>query len=408
MTAPAGLARRDQPRLRRGAVTWYMYLLLGFFTYQLNLQGNILPFLQAELELSYRAAGLHASAIAAGMILIGSTGERLLRWIGRRPALWLASFGVIAGAIGLCLAEAAWASITACGLIGAAGSLIPSLLPAVLAEAHAQHRDVVYAEATAISYAFGMLAPLATALGLALGVGWRGAVLAGALAGGLILLGFGNARVAEPAPPPETGNARLPAAYWAYWTLLALAVGIEYCILLWAPTFLAEAGGLSPALAALAAVAFPAAMLLGRTVGSGLIRVVAPPHLFAGALLLALLGFLLYWNLEGLAMAAGLAVLGLGIAPLYPLTISFAIGAAGAQMAAASARSMLAVGLAILILPALLGLLADAAGLSLAHLAIPVLMAAALACFAVARLLQRRRPSAKTGPLQEDACASGP
>ena len=31
--------------MRRDPATWYGYLLLGFFTFLLNIQGNILPFL---------------------------------------------------------------------------------------------------------------------------------------------------------------------------------------------------------------------------------------------------------------------------------------------------------------------------------------------------------------------------
>ena len=52
--------------IRRTRVTWYSYLMLGFFTYLQNIQGNILPFLKAEPALSYRAVGLHASASPPG------------------------------------------------------------------------------------------------------------------------------------------------------------------------------------------------------------------------------------------------------------------------------------------------------------------------------------------------------
>ena len=47
--------------IRRDPATWYCYLLLGFFTYLLNIQGNIVPFLQSELELSYRVMSLHSA-----------------------------------------------------------------------------------------------------------------------------------------------------------------------------------------------------------------------------------------------------------------------------------------------------------------------------------------------------------
>jgi hypothetical protein len=63
---------------------------------------------------------------------------------------------------------------------------------------------------------------------------------------------------------------------------------------------------------------------------------------------------------------------------------------AGARSDTASARVLLAEGLAILSVPALLGGLADEVGLRLAHLMLPGLAAAALLCLAVAGALRRR------------------
>ena len=48
--------------------TWYCWLLTGFYLYSVNLQGNVVPFLQAEFALSYRAVSLHSSAIAVGPV----------------------------------------------------------------------------------------------------------------------------------------------------------------------------------------------------------------------------------------------------------------------------------------------------------------------------------------------------
>ena len=175
------------------------------------------------------------------------------------------------------------------------------------------------------------------------------------------------------------------------WIVLGAVVALEFCVLIWAPAFLERVAGLPRATAAGSAAAFSLAMLLGRAGTSRLVRLVATPHLFLGALLLAVLGFLVYWGAaRPLATIAGLFVLGLGVAPLFPLALGFAVGAAGAQGDTASARVMLAVGLAILLTPAFLGGLADAFGLRLAHLMLPGLVAVALLCLAIARLLQRR------------------
>ena len=47
-----------------------------------------MPFLRAELGIGYAVASLHFSAFAIGAIAIGLTGERWLRRLGRRRALW--------------------------------------------------------------------------------------------------------------------------------------------------------------------------------------------------------------------------------------------------------------------------------------------------------------------------------
>ena len=134
----------------RGPVTWYCYLLLGFFVFMLTIQGNVVPFLKSEFSLSYRAAGLHASAIAVGAIIVGLLGDQVIRRLGRRRVLILGVLGCVGGAVLLCLAWAAWMSIAGCALIGFGGTFIPAAAFALLADVHGGHRDVAINEAAAI------------------------------------------------------------------------------------------------------------------------------------------------------------------------------------------------------------------------------------------------------------------
>ena len=376
--------------MRRDAATWYGYLLLGFFTFLLNIQGNILPFLQRELAIGYGTAALHSSAIAVGMIVTGLSGERVIRRLGQGRSLAVGGLGAALGALLLCLAPAAWMSIGACFVLGLAGSLIPSVVPAMLAGIHGRNRDRALAELSAACYVFAVTAPLAVGASLALGLGWRGAVLCG-IAIGLAILAIGRRAELPPLPSVAAAKGRLPATYWAYWCLLALVVAIEFCVLLWAPAFLERVVGLPPATAASTAAVFALAMLAGRLAGSALVGRWPPAVLFAGSLLLTLLGFLLYWGGGSPWLAVpGLAVIGLGVALLYPLSLGLALEVAGPLAAAASARFMFAVGLAILTAPFLLGAVADRVGLATAHLVIPALTVVALAGLVAARALERR------------------
>jgi fucose permease len=158
-------------------------------------------------------------------------------------------------------------------------------------------------------------------------------------------------------------------------------VAIEMAIAVWATDFLANAVGLGRTRAALAFGSFPAAMLVGRIAGSRLTQRWSSQVLLPAALTVTLIGFPVFW----LARAApfnvlGLFIAGLGIANLYPLTLSMAVGMAAEQSNQASARASLAVGAALLGVPLLLGWLSDQIGIQIAY---GIVMLLALLAFAV-------------------------
>src|SRR5690606_11703853 len=97
--------------IRRDGATWFVYLLLGYFTYLSTSQGNLVPFLRDELSLGYAAVSLHISAIAAGILIGGLIADRVVARFGRRRTL-IASALVSATALaGLTLAATPVVSI---------------------------------------------------------------------------------------------------------------------------------------------------------------------------------------------------------------------------------------------------------------------------------------------------------
>ncbi|MEO7221921.1 MAG: MFS transporter, partial [Devosia sp.] len=149
------------------------------------------------------------------------------------------------------------------------------------------------------------------------------------------------------------------------------------------------------AMAATAAAGFPLGMLVGRVALGGLVRRVPARRLFAGALVITALGFGLYWGSNHpIVSVVGVFVIGLGIAPLYPLSSSFAVGAAPGASDLASVRLAISFGLSLLLAPIALGALADALGIGLAHLALPAIIVLAATCLVVATQLERRSGAA--------------
>lgn len=378
-------------RAARGAATWYAYLLLGYFTYLISIQGNILPFLKAELELSYRAVSLHTSVIAIGLIVVGLFGERFSQRFGRRAAFRVGVAGSAAAVLLLCLSPVAWASIASCALFGLFGGLVPMTVNAVLSDLHGARREVAFTEANAVAYAFAIMAPVLAGLCVWLGFNWRAVIVVGAAVGIAILLRFFRVALPEVDRHAVMDRARLPTAFWLHSAALGFGVALEFSVLLWAPAYLEQVVGLEPTSAAIGAAAFFLAMLAGRIGGTGLVHIVPARTLFFAACATTLAGFAAYWGAaEPIVVLIGLFIVGLGVSLTFPLLLGFAMNAAAPASGLAATRLMLAPALAIMFGPPLLGSLADGLGLGIAQLMTPVLAILMLGSFLVGEASGRR------------------
>lgn len=389
--APAPAARNADPLdnlpFRRDAVTWLMYGMLGVYNYLLSGLGPLMPSLRQELQLSYTVTSLHFSAWAVGMILAGVVGDRLVRAWGRRAVFWLGAAGLAVGAVALTLARQPALTIGSVLLMGAVGSLALVLIPAVLADRHGARRTLAIVEANILAAATGALAGVLIGLGQATPAGWRGPWL-------LILLVplalFVRYRAVALPPAPTRAEqrqrgARLPAAYWAYWVTVVLAVGVEFSLIFWGADFL-TAAGLNVAAAATTVSLFLWGMVAGRLVGRQVAQRLAAERLLPVALGVSAVGFLLYWLAPLLPLTIlGLFVAGLGVANLFPVAAALALGAAPGLTNEGGARLSFASGTAILAAPLLLGTLADAVGIRLAYAVVVLFIAGAFVASGLGR-----------------------
>jgi fucose permease len=178
---------------------------------------------------------------------------------------------------------------------------------------------------------------------------------------------------------PTAGSPHLPRLYWIFWIALVLAVSIEFCMVFWSADYLENGLGMNKANAAQAVSLFLAAMIIGRLAGSRLVLHFSGPKVVVASILVAAAGFLLYWKtgsvLPGLA---GLFITGLGVANLYPIILSMAIGASNGNTVMAGARATLASGTAIFSLPLVLGRLADAVKIQQAYGVVALLLVSVL------------------------------
>ena len=230
-----------------------------------------------------------------------------------------------------------------------------------------------------VSSFFSTIAPLLVGWFVVVAGSWRWALATVALAPILILLVF---RKTKPAPArlvkddsPIARNKSLPGLYWVLWMAIVLAVSVEFCMIYWSADYFVVGLGMQKVDAAQAVSLFLAAMIVGRLGGSLLVQRFAVQKLVLAATLAAGVGFIVFWKAETiLAGLTGLFITGLGVASMYPLILSIAMGASNGNSVQASARATLASGTAILLLPLILGRLADSFGIHNAYAIVAFLL----------------------------------
>ncbi len=251
------------------------YLLTGYFLYLQSALGPLMPFLRAELDMSYTTASLHFSAFALGLLPTGLLGDRLSAALGRRRMVWGGGSGMAAGAV--LLVSSGHPTVTLVGtlMMGTFGGLLLMNLQAALSDAHGENRSVAISESNVVASLFAIIAPLAIgAFERADILGWRGAVLAAAAALILVFWRFRRAPIPNAQVVDADGKAvaagPLPSLFWGYCAVLFLATGVEWSMAFWGAAFLQDAVGFRTANAAALMGTFFVAMLLGRIIGSRL------------------------------------------------------------------------------------------------------------------------------------------
>jgi fucose permease len=361
----------------RDAVTWMAYLMLALWGFLLYALGPALPALRESLDVSRAAVSLHTTCVATGAILVGIFGERIICSVGRRTSFWAAAAGISVGAV--VLASGRHLAITLVGalLFGFAGALSVALVQSTLADHHGALAAAAIVEANALATFLGAAAPFIVALAILAGGDWRVVFYGGALLA-IPAVAFVYRSVTFPRAP-EVGDesaASLPGRYWLHWSAILLFVAVEFCIAFWATDYLQSERGFSKSGAAASASLLLVGMTIGRVAGSWLAKRFRTEPLLSAALAVATVGFVVFWLVDVRALTLlGLAVTGLGISLLYPLTLALAIEAAEGRTDAASARVAFAAGIAIAVAPFALGVAADQAGLVSAYAIVPLLLA---------------------------------
>ncbi|MDX2968007.1 MFS transporter [Kribbella solani] len=326
---------------------------------------------------------LLSSGFAIGLMLVAFAGPWLLR---RWPVTTVLGFGSVVCAVGAVLIAVGptYAAVIGGGLlVGLGGALLVLVAPLMLNGPMADKR---LSRVNAVASGVGILAPVT--IGVLDGLGPSGRLAMLLAAPPLLYLALrtrrrqtaqpATAQAADPVPvlidsAPAVGlgrkwrrvGRRVVVDVGVGWLRVVLAVAVEFCFVVWAVARLV-ASGLPTATAALLGSSFPIGMAVGRAVGPIRWRGWSPV-MPSGAL--AACGTLLVSLFDSPAVVAlGLVVAGLGVAPLYPVTVAALVALPGLSSARLAAIGALASGTAILLAPAALAVLARVLDLRLAYL----------------------------------------
>jgi len=353
--------------------------MLGYYAYGQNVFAPVMPFLRDELDISFAVGGLHVSAFALGMLGAGVAGETIVSRVGLKRVFWLGGGGMALGMGLFVAAPLVQLTITAAFVMGFLGTLLLNVINGSLADVHGQQRGIALMEANIVAYIAATALPLLVGGFEQIGIGWRGALVI-AMVGWIVAAVLASsvpfpATDVTPRHTPQSSSQGLPTAFWLFWWMLFFGVSIEWCLSLWSADFMHTVLGLPKTVASTLVAVFIGAGVVGRIVGSRLTHRYDTVPLLLSSLALIAVGFPLFWLVRYTPLnVLGLAICGYGAANLFPLGLAAANGVVAGQTQRASARVSAAVGLAILINPQLLALVADSFGLARAFSIVVVLL----------------------------------
>ncbi|KAA8886215.1 MFS transporter [Nocardia colli] len=369
----------------RDRMTVLAYSVLGAYTFWLYAFGPALSLLRAELGFSYTMISIYSALWAVGSILAGLIFLALASRIGRRVLLWSSALVTCGGAAMFTLCHGLAPTLVAALVMGWAGTTVQITTQSVLADRHGPRRDTAFVESNIGAGAAAVLAPAALGILQSTPASWRAGMAVPALALAVLFLRYH--RESFPSAVSHTvGRAGrrsgLPWPCRLLCVLVAVGIGVEFCVVYFGAELLVATTNLGTSTAATAMTAFYAGVLLGRIAGARLTGRFGRTGVLVGwSLAITLAGLLtLLFSANAVVAVIALFATGLGIANQFPLVLALALAAAPNRTDAANAHAQLLGGVVVLAFPFLLGTIADHTDLTAGFTVAPALTAASALC----------------------------
>jgi fucose permease len=214
-----------------------------------------------------------------------------------------------------------------------------------------------------------------------------GVTVAAALAVGRTGMPPAQRRTAAAPRANARAGRRLPPTL----VIVLAIVALEFSLSFWLASYLNDDVGLARTAAVAAVSGLYASSLVGRLLASRLARRIDPERLLAAALGTALAGLpILLCAMSGALAAVGIAVAGLGIGAMFPLTSALHVGASRRSTDGALGEILSVAAIGQLVGPLVAGAIAQAANLRVGLIVLPILTLIAAAGLYGHEAAQRR------------------
>ncbi|GAB1432411.1 hypothetical protein MASR2M29_10360 [Spirochaetota bacterium] len=366
-------------KLERNAYLFSLYLVVALFSFTLTMIGPMAPRLQKEFAMTYSLAGLHQSAYAIGMVIMGVSGAAVIKRFGLFLSVWGGIAIMLLGLFFMVISVGPAFTLGSVLFMSLGGTLAMSSAQAAFAEWQGSARSRVILESNMMASIFTMLVPLVLLFGDRLGWSWRIVLPAMLLAAALTAL-FGIPAMLKQQHKEkcsdhsgQTEGKPLEKLFWSAWLIVFFGVSVEWALGFWCMSYLLALPNSGQRLASFGVVLLGLSAVLGRFVSSLVSSRISEKRLLIIASLAVLLGFPLYWlRIAVVPSFLGLALCGLGSSNYYPLGLSMALGRARGKENLAASLVPVASGSAIGLAPFLLGRIADSVDMKSALLYIPL------------------------------------
>jgi hypothetical protein len=366
----AGRSPKPAPLVVTGYVA---YAAVGWF---LSGLGSVLPELDEQIGgWSAIYPLLPGAVLLAWGIAIARNQRTTSRLVEHGTSLGIATSALALAS--LVMGVTGWVPVSVLGAVAAAVSAawLIRLLPAALSIARPADTERVMMRANAWSSLASIVAPVAIGATIGLGLGWAPGMDGPLLIAAVVVVVASRTgrppRLLATTEPPHTAVPPM-RTWWRAWTVLTLSIMIEFCFAYYAATFLADEVGLSNAAAAAGSAAWGVGMAFGRF----LVSAWPPPRTLLPTLVLATIGYVLFWGIATPVTAiVGLGLAGVAVSPLYPTRMTALLTRFPGAPDQASTRGSIASGAALLFAPALMATIRALTDVRTAYLAVPILLA---------------------------------